>query len=348
MSELLQYAFGPFRLDTGRRTLLRDGRPVRLMPKDVAVLTVLVGERGEVVTRERLRALVWPDVVVEDCNLARHVATLRQALGDSAESPTYIETIPKVGYRFVAGVCAWRGDDAALEAAAPEPDQAAAPDAPPADAARAPAATGASSPERPAAARGVGAHRPRLAFALAGGLAASALVGWLAVGSPARAHGPIRSLAVLRAHNLTGDRRHDHLAEALTAMMASDLGHHHELAVATCAGDLDERATPARELGRALEVDGLLETAIVGADEHVRITASLVDARTGRVVWAETFQGPEADFLELQDLVAAAVAEALQLPPLPADSTEAAVPAAIHRHGGAHGAPGTAAASATR
>ena len=120
MPEPRHFAFGPYRLDTGRRTLLRDGRPVRLMPKDVAVLTVLVGERGEVVTRERLRALVWPDVVVEDCNLARHVATLRQALGDSAESPTYIETIPKVGYRFLAGVCTWAGDPAPAEVAPPE------------------------------------------------------------------------------------------------------------------------------------------------------------------------------------------------------------------------------------
>lgn len=346
MSEQLQYAFGPYRLDTGRRTLLRDGRPVRLMPKDVAVLIVLVGERGEVVTRERLRALVWPDVVVEDCNLARHVATLRQALGDSADAPTYIETIPKVGYRFLAGVCAWSGDPAPQEAA---PQEAAAPvvpqEAPPAVEAQAAPAPRPRWEARLATPLGAGAPRPRLAYALAGGLAVSALVGWLATGAPVQARGPIRSLAVLRAHNLTGDPRHDHLAEALTAMMASDLGHHRELALAAGAGGVDERATPARELGRALEVEGLLETAIVGADEHVRITASLVDARTERVVWAETFQGPEADFLELQDLVAAAVAEALQLPPLPSDSAEAGFPPSVHRHGGAHVAPATAAAA---
>ena len=97
-------SFGPFRLELAERRLLRDGIPVPLTPKAFDVLGMLVEHAGHLVKKEDLLARIWPDAAVEEANLARYVWTLRKALGDNNEKPAYIETIPTVGYRFIAQV----------------------------------------------------------------------------------------------------------------------------------------------------------------------------------------------------------------------------------------------------
>jgi DNA-binding winged helix-turn-helix (wHTH) protein len=92
------YQFGPFCLDAIERVLLRDGRLVPLAPKALSTLLVLVRSMGHVVEKDVLMAEIWPDEVVEEGNLAQQVFMLRKALG---ESPNYIETIPRRGYRFL-------------------------------------------------------------------------------------------------------------------------------------------------------------------------------------------------------------------------------------------------------
>jgi len=98
------YEFGQCRLETADRLLLRDGKPVPLTPKAFETLLALVRRSGHVVKKDDLMSQVWPDSVVEEANLARNVWTLRKALGDMDGEPKYIETIPKLGYRFVAPV----------------------------------------------------------------------------------------------------------------------------------------------------------------------------------------------------------------------------------------------------
>jgi DNA-binding winged helix-turn-helix (wHTH) protein len=93
------YHFGPFCLDEGERVLLRDGRLVPLAPKALSILLVLVRHMGHVVEKNFLMDEVWPDEDVEEGNLAQHIFMLRKALG---ESPKYIETVPRRGYRFLA------------------------------------------------------------------------------------------------------------------------------------------------------------------------------------------------------------------------------------------------------
>ena len=104
------YAFGPFRLDRTKRLLMREGEPIPLGSKDFDLLLALVEQRGEVLVKEELLQSVWPDAVVEEGNLNRHVATLRKALGDSPDEHGYIVTVPGRGYRFVAEVRELRGD----------------------------------------------------------------------------------------------------------------------------------------------------------------------------------------------------------------------------------------------
>ncbi len=96
------YEFGPFMLDARSRILLRDGVTVRLTPKAFETLLVLVQHGVQVVDKEQLLKEVWPDTFVEEGSLSRNIHELRKALGDDTSQPSYIETIPKRGYRFLA------------------------------------------------------------------------------------------------------------------------------------------------------------------------------------------------------------------------------------------------------
>jgi DNA-binding winged helix-turn-helix (wHTH) protein/Tol biopolymer transport system component len=96
--------FGPFRLDPEQRLLLRDRQPVPLSPKAFDLLLVLVLRSGEVVLKDDLMKLLWPDTFVEESNLGQHVFQLRKALGERAQDHSYIVTVPGRGYRFAQKV----------------------------------------------------------------------------------------------------------------------------------------------------------------------------------------------------------------------------------------------------
>ncbi|HKX30916.1 MAG TPA: winged helix-turn-helix domain-containing protein [Blastocatellia bacterium] len=112
------YEFANFRLDVADRLLTRDGEVVQLTPKALEILLILVGNHGRVLTKEELITAVWPASFVEEGNLARNISTLRQALGEN----NLIETVPRRGYRFTAGVqeC-WREAEAAAAETPGEP-----------------------------------------------------------------------------------------------------------------------------------------------------------------------------------------------------------------------------------
>jgi len=97
------YEFGPFRLDTEGRQLLREAEPVPLTPKAYETLRILVENSGELVEKEELIRRVWPDAFVEEGGLTRNISALRKALSDRSGGP-YIQTVPRRGYRFVAKV----------------------------------------------------------------------------------------------------------------------------------------------------------------------------------------------------------------------------------------------------
>jgi Tol biopolymer transport system component/DNA-binding winged helix-turn-helix (wHTH) protein len=98
------YEFGPFRIDTEERVLLRDGNPVALTPKVFDTLLVLVRNRGHIVTKDEMMNSLWPDAFVEESNLTFNIRMLRKALGEDAHTPAYIETVPRRGYRFKSEV----------------------------------------------------------------------------------------------------------------------------------------------------------------------------------------------------------------------------------------------------
>ena len=98
------YSFGAFTLDVADRRLSHGDTAVQVSPKAYDVLVVLVRYAGRLVTKDDWLARVWPDAFVEEGILKVHISSLRKALGDLADNPAYIQTIPRSGYRFVASV----------------------------------------------------------------------------------------------------------------------------------------------------------------------------------------------------------------------------------------------------
>jgi DNA-binding winged helix-turn-helix (wHTH) protein/TolB-like protein len=103
-SDVTSYRFGPFRLVPRERLLYCQGEPVSLTPKALETLCVLVERHGRLVTKDDLLREVWPDVVVEENNLAQHISMLRRTLAQAGGDGKFIETVTKRGYRFVAPV----------------------------------------------------------------------------------------------------------------------------------------------------------------------------------------------------------------------------------------------------
>src|SRR5262249_38157360 len=100
----LRYQFGPFQLDPAEHRLLRNGVEVSLQLKAFETLRLLVENAGRLIKKEELLRQVWPDTLVEENNLNKNVSVLRKALRAHSTGGAYIETIPRVGYRFVAPV----------------------------------------------------------------------------------------------------------------------------------------------------------------------------------------------------------------------------------------------------
>src|SRR5262245_30824215 len=98
------FEFGDFRLDVRERRLLRGGEPIPLTRKALETLRVLLERPGRLVTKDELMQYIWPDTVVEENNLNQSISVLRRALGEHTAGPRFIETVPGVGYRFVASV----------------------------------------------------------------------------------------------------------------------------------------------------------------------------------------------------------------------------------------------------
>src|SRR3954470_9220472 len=98
------YQFGPFRLELSERRLTHEGRSIALRTKVFDTLRVLVEHSGRLLTKHELMHAIWPDTSVEENNLNHNISTLRRALGEQVTGQRYIETVPRVGYRFVADV----------------------------------------------------------------------------------------------------------------------------------------------------------------------------------------------------------------------------------------------------
>jgi TolB-like protein/DNA-binding winged helix-turn-helix (wHTH) protein/Flp pilus assembly protein TadD len=291
-----QYFFGDFRLDAGQRALFRKDDLVSLTPKALETLLFLVERHGRIVDKKELMEAIWPDTFVEEVSLARNVSILRKILSESEEGQSFIETIPKRGYRFVAPV----------QVAGEEPHRTDSPALTP--------------PEQPAS---TSAKRAWTGWAALAAIAVLVLGTWYwRRGAAQNAMAPPRiMLAVLPVQNLSGDAGRDYVTDGLTEEMIARLGalNPDRLGIIARTSSMAYKGTPkkADEIGHELGVDYLLETSMRPNGERMRFTAQLIRVGDQTQVWAQDYDESAADIITMEDRVALSVMDhiRLELPP---------------------------------
>ena len=299
------YEFSSFRLDAGERVLLRDGQPIALPPKDLETLLVLVARAGHIVEKEELLEKVWPGVFIEEGNLARHIFNLRQVLGDAPDGRSYIETIPKRGYRFVAAVRK-EAEPAAPQTYTPQVSE------------QAPSAVSPGQKKN--------LWLWTMAFVVP--LAVTAVLVSRYFWPPRNPSQQKVMLAVLPFANLSGDAHEDYFADGLTEEMIAQLGQLQpaKLGVIARTSTVHYKDTKetAAQIGRELGVGYLLEGSVRRGGERVRITAQLVQVGEQTHLWAETYERPLTDVLSIQREIAEKITHSLSIQLLPAATSVSA------------------------
>lgn len=281
------FRFGIFELDVQAGELRRHGARVKLQEQPLQILEALLQNPGRVVSREDLRKRIWPaDTFVDfDRGLYSALARLREALSDSSESPRFIETVPRRGYRFIAPV-----ETVTL--------------APPEEA-------------RPGPIQRKSVRRTLILAGASLVLGTCLLLAFLLnsripwIPRLTRAAAPIRSLAVLPLENLSGDPAQEYFADGMTDELITALAQLGNVQVISRASVMRFKGTrtPVSQIARELHVDAIVEGSFVRSGRHVRITAQLIDPSTDRHLWARSYQRDIQDVVTLQSEVAGAIAD---------------------------------------
>ncbi len=309
------YEFGPFRLDTVERLLLREGVVVPLAPKAFETLLVLVEHRGRVLKKDELMKLIWPDTFVEEGNLAQHIFTLRRALGDGQSGQQYIETMPRRGYCFVASVKEeWdRRVDPVVEKQTRESliieDE---------------KDTGA--PAQSAVRAMTGFKGLNLRMRLGGrALTVSVLLlvllavpfyFWISGKSKKVNPGAgVRSLAVLPFKLIGAESGDEYLGLGMADALITRLGSLRPVVVRP-TNAVRNYIAPGKDplvAGRELKVDAVLDGNIQKVGDRIRVTVHLISVRDGAPLWTAKFDEQFTNILAVQDRVSEQLAQAMTL-----------------------------------
>jgi TolB-like protein/DNA-binding winged helix-turn-helix (wHTH) protein len=290
------YRFGAFSVDARTGELTHAGKRTPLREQPLQLLLALLEQPGELVTREELVSRLWPvDTFVDfDRGLNKAINHLREALGDSAEQPHFIETFPRKGYRFIAPVT---HDGQPSEEAAPE------------------------SVARSSRAR-------TWAVVLAATVACLGLVIGLTVGrsrhwmaTRSQPVPQISALAVIPLENLSRDPEQEYFADGMTDALITDLAKVSSLRVTSRASIIRYKGTKKsiKDIGRELNVDAVVEGTVTRSGNRVRITAQLIQVSTDMHLWAEAYQRDVSEILALQDEVATDIARRISVLVRPLD-----------------------------
>ena len=294
--------FGVFELDLRAGELRKHGLRIHLQKQPFQILAMLLEHKGEVVTRAELQRKLWPsDTFVDfDHGLNKAINKIREALGDSAESPRFVETVARRGYRFLADVKF--ADTASVDSMEPATHPSGEP------------------PERSNLTRD-SQTRKSLPATIVRGIFVFVLI--LLIASFAfwkfrSGNGPspvIRSLAVLPLESLSSDASQDYFADGMTDELISDLGQISALRVISRTSVMVYKRArkPLPQIARELNVDAVVEGTVLRSGDQVRITAQLIEASSDKHLWSQSYEGGLRDTLALQNQVARAIADQIRI-----------------------------------
>ncbi|HEY3027988.1 MAG TPA: tetratricopeptide repeat protein [Pyrinomonadaceae bacterium] len=315
------YEFGEFRLETAERLLLRNGQPISLTPKAFETLLVLVRSGGHLVEKDELMKQVWADAFVEEANLARNIWALRKALGDDNGKHLYIETVPKLGYRFVAPVTELVNEtnDVLIQRrvrARIVSEEEEYPDTPM-------GAIEAKVPTRLIAqmtASSLATVRNRrlrnAALAIGGLVAATVIVGLLIRNGRSRpSPKTIESVAVLPFTNLTNDPELDYVSDGITENLINRLSQKSRLKIIAYNSVFRYKGKEidAQEVGKAFGVQALLVGRVTQRGNELSVSTELIDVRDGSHIWGDHRERTVTDLRFLQQELTQDVTDSLHL-----------------------------------
>lgn len=294
LSEAGDFMVGGCRIEPAALRVIRDGRSVRLEPRAMQLLVYLAEHAGEVISRVQLEEKVWEGRVVGEDALTNSIAKLRRAMADNARAPRVIETLPKTGYRLIAEV-AW-------------PDGGADP-----------AGATSDSSRWPFSMRSVATALLLLT------LLVSVTTWWILSRQPvyetaqpnrAESFADMPSVAILPFENLGETPGQDYFANGITTNLITDLSRVSALRVIAAGSVFSYRNAPsgsAPTISRELDVDYVVIGSVQRQGEIVRVNTHLIEAANERAIWAERYESDMNDMFELQDMVALALVNALNV-----------------------------------
>ncbi len=298
--------FGTYEISLYSGELRKAGVRIRVQQQPLRLLETLLERPGEVVTREELRSRIWPNESFGDFDQAVNVAIakLRGALGDSADNPRYIETLPRRGYRFIADVAVVNRPTNKLELVHE---------------------VASSETQDPAPLEVAGKAGPKhlpwqhawktLALALVLLILMVWIFRWRSR-PPGNilSSSPVRSLAVLPLENLSSNSE-DYFADGMTDELITDLAQISALRVISRTSVMLYKGArkPLPQIARELNVDAVVEGTVLRSGKQVRITAQLIQAPADKHLWAQSYEGGVHDTLALQKKVARAIAEQIRI-----------------------------------
>jgi TolB-like protein/DNA-binding winged helix-turn-helix (wHTH) protein/Tfp pilus assembly protein PilF len=287
------YRFGGVELDTRTGELVRDGQKVWLHDQPLQLLLALLGHPGELLSREELTSRLWPDgtLVDFDRGLNKAVNKLRDALGDSADEPRFIETLPRRGYRFVGTIETEQTESEKPVGPAGAPVQ----------------EPGTSRGNRRLTSLIVGAVLV-IAVSVAG--TRIALNHDASVKSLKPGHLQIGAIAVLPLENLSGDPEQAYFVDGMTDALITEASRAGTMRVVSRTTILRYKGTrlTTKQIGRELGVDAIVEGTVLRSGNRVRITAQLIQVLTDNHLWAQSYERDLTEVLQLQRDVAEDIA----------------------------------------
>jgi TolB-like protein/DNA-binding winged helix-turn-helix (wHTH) protein/Flp pilus assembly protein TadD len=300
-------SFKAFRLDTANHTLWREGGRVPIAPKVFDVLAYLIEHAGQVVTQDEILEALWPETYVNPEVLRKYILEIRKVLGDRVDKPEFIETVPKRGYQFIAQVM----DESAVEP--PDVDRSQATEEQGAEEDAGPA-TAPSEQEGSFVNRRVWrlAIIPILAI-----VAVAGLPGYLRLTRNGRNAPSLTntSIAVLSFADMSPAKDQEYFSDGLAEQLINDLARVSGLKVVGRSSSFRFKGKndDLRDVGRKLGVANVLEGSVWREGNHVRITAELIKADDGVQLWSQTYDREIEDIFAVQDEIALAAAQALQV-----------------------------------
>jgi len=293
--------FGLFAADLHSCELTKQGKRIPLQEQPFRLLAMLLERPGELVTREEVRQQLWPRTVVDfDHGLNKAISKIRDALGDSAEHPRFVETVARRGYRFLADV---------REESDQKPQPASL--GRPAEVVQAVSADGDIGP-------GGALARSQARRSLVLRVACTAAVLLLLASAwefnRQRSVAGIHSVAVLPLANLSGDASQEYFADGMTEELITQLGQIGALRVISRTSAMSYKNTrkPLADIARELDVQAVVEGSVLHMGDRVRITTQLIRVPADEHLWAHSYEGSFHDAFALQNEVSQAVATQIQ------------------------------------